>query len=291
MSAAFALTTAQRAVHGRPAGHRRRRPLRLPPPLAPGPRRGHRRGPGLPPGSAWHGLLERGKDPVAVGVSGIAANAVRARQERPPVGNRGGGRGAMDVYHFKGRRRPAGSRSSASTRDAGRSRVRARTPGGSGWPADNRVGPADEAAFRVDFAAWLAGLPARKRRVAELLAEGHGTGEVAGLLGVTPGAVSQAADVAGGELAGVPGRGRRIVTASPSRRSERCCGVTGTGVCGRRSSSVGAGQEPNVASFNGCLILAVVIGASAGGARLPAGAARVTIGSASGDMRPRRSGG
>ena len=74
---------------------------------------------------------------------------------------------------------------------------RPRPPAGSDawkqWLAcDNRVGPADEAAFRIDFAAWLEGLPERRRRVAELLAEGHETGVVARMLGVTPGAISQA---------------------------------------------------------------------------------------------------
>jgi hypothetical protein len=60
------------------------------------------------------------------------------------------------------------------------------------WLAeDNRVSPADEAAFRLDFRAWMDGLPGRKRRIAELLALGHETGAVAALLGVTPSAVSQ----------------------------------------------------------------------------------------------------
>ena len=68
-------------------------------------------------------------------------------------------------------------------------------PAGSwaGWLVPRgRYGPADEAIFRVDFADWLGGLPARRRRMAELLAEGLGTGEVALHLGVTPAAVSQA---------------------------------------------------------------------------------------------------
>jgi hypothetical protein len=61
------------------------------------------------------------------------------------------------------------------------------------WLAeDNRVSPSDEAAFRIDFANWLARLPVRKRRVAELLAAGETTGEVARRVGVTSGAVSQA---------------------------------------------------------------------------------------------------
>jgi hypothetical protein len=59
------------------------------------------------------------------------------------------------------------------------------------WLAeDNRVSPANEAAFRLDLAVWLDGLPARKRQMAELLAAGYGTGEVATLLEVTAPAVS-----------------------------------------------------------------------------------------------------
>ena len=53
-----------------------------------------------------------------------------------------------------------------------------------------RVSPCDEAAFRIDFQTWLDVLAPRKRAMAELLAEGYGTSEVARLLGVTPAAVS-----------------------------------------------------------------------------------------------------
>ncbi len=50
--------------------------------------------------SAWVGLLRRGKDPVQVGIHGIANNAVRYVRNGRRVGNQsGGGRGAMDVYH------------------------------------------------------------------------------------------------------------------------------------------------------------------------------------------------
>src|SRR5205085_399410 len=60
------------------------------------------------------------------------------------------------------------------------------------WLAcDHRVGPADEAAFRLDFGAWLASLPIRKRQVAELLAEGHEPGVVACIVGISPARVSQ----------------------------------------------------------------------------------------------------
>jgi hypothetical protein len=78
------------------------------------------------------------------------------------VGNAHCGRGAMDIHHPRARKlsgltivsldRHAGPEDEAES-DAWRE-----------WLAeDNRVSPADEAAFRVDFQAWLDGLPARKR--------------------------------------------------------------------------------------------------------------------------------
>ena len=139
---------------------------------------------------AWHGLLRRGKDPVAVGITGIASNACRAVRNGRTVGrNRAAGRTALDIQHPKARR--ATGLCVVNLEGLGGA------PTGS-WQdwlgTDGRYGPADEAMFRVDFAAWLLGLPARKRRAAELLAEGHGTCEVARLLGVTPAAISQDRD-------------------------------------------------------------------------------------------------
>ncbi len=140
---------------------------------------------------AWRGLVERGKDPIEVGVSGIAGYAVRHVLNGRRIGNRGGGRGGMDVYHFKAQA-ACGFKVVGLHRDAEREPGR----GSDAWKqwlaCDNRVGPADEAAFRIDFEAWLESLPERRRRVAELLAEGHETGVVAGMLRVTPGAISQA---------------------------------------------------------------------------------------------------
>src|SRR4051794_2642752 len=49
---------------------------------------------------AWHGLIGRGKDPVEVGVHGIATNAVRYVKNRRKLGCGTPGRG-MDVYHPK----------------------------------------------------------------------------------------------------------------------------------------------------------------------------------------------
>src|SRR5256885_13039060 len=51
--------------------------------------------------SAWVGLLSRGKDPVQVGVHGIANNAVRNVRNGRRVGNVHRGRSAMDVHHRK----------------------------------------------------------------------------------------------------------------------------------------------------------------------------------------------
>jgi len=138
--------------------------------------------------AAWHGLLRRGKDPVAVGVVAIADNSCRAVKNGRSVGaRRSTGRGAMDIHHPK-------ARLATGLRVLPFEELDGLPPGG--WRdwlvSDDHYGPADEAIFRVDFAAWLADLPERKRRIAELLAEGFGTCEVACCLGITPPAVSQA---------------------------------------------------------------------------------------------------
>src|SRR4051812_45697654 len=138
--------------------------------------------------AAWVGLLRRGKDPVAVGVVAIADNCSRAVKNGRSVGSsRSPGRGAMDILHPR-------ARLATGVRVVPLEELAGLPPGGwRDWLAsDDCYGPADEAIFRVDFAAWLACLPEQKRRAAELLAEGLGTGEVAHRLGVTPGAVSQA---------------------------------------------------------------------------------------------------
>jgi hypothetical protein len=139
--------------------------------------------------AAWHGLIRRGKDPRAVGPTGIANNVARFVNAGRRLGTGTAGRAARDVYDPRARRLGVkllrldhGTGADGAPRsDAWRE-----------WLAeDHRVNPADEAAFRIDFAAWLGRLPARKRQMAELLALGHQTGGVARRLGVTPGAVSQ----------------------------------------------------------------------------------------------------
>src|SRR4051812_10565718 len=105
--------------------------------------------------SAWHGLLQRGKDPVAVGVHGIAANAIRYVRNGRRLGHKGGGRGSMDVYHPRAQAACGFTLVGLDTID---DPVLA-TPS-SAWrqrlAEDNRSTPADEAAFRLDFPPWLA---------------------------------------------------------------------------------------------------------------------------------------
>ena len=45
---------------------------------------------------AWRGLVVRGRNPVVVGVTAIAAWAARHALKGRRIGNRSGGRGAMD---------------------------------------------------------------------------------------------------------------------------------------------------------------------------------------------------
>ena len=136
--------------------------------------------------SAWRGLIRKGKDPVEVGVTGIANNAVRNVRQGRRIGNRTCGRGAMDIQHPRVRR-ALGLRVVSFEELAG--------PHVGSWrdwlAEDNRVTPADEAIFHLDYQAWLAGLAEPKRRVAELLAEGHEPGLVARVLGVSPPRVTQ----------------------------------------------------------------------------------------------------
>ncbi len=141
--------------------------------------------------SAWHGLVERGKDPREVGVHGIASNAIRWVRARRKVGNTNCGRGAMDVYHPRAQAACGFTLVSLESGDEAEAGDSTR---GSwrGWLAeDNKVTPADEAAFRLDFEGWLAILPERKRRVAELLAEGHEGVVVAREVGIAPSRVTQ----------------------------------------------------------------------------------------------------
>ena len=137
--------------------------------------------------SAWHGLIRKGKDPVEVGVTGIANNAVRNVRQGRRIGNRtSGGRGAMDIQHPRVRR-ALGLRVVSFAELAG--------PQVGSWrdwlAEDNSISPADQAIFHLDYQTWLAGLPEKKRWVAELLALGHEGFVVARLIGIAQSRVSQ----------------------------------------------------------------------------------------------------
>jgi uncharacterized protein (DUF924 family) len=56
---------------------------------------------------------------------------------------------------------------------------------------DRHAGPAETAAMRIDFAAWLKEMPRRMRRIAKHLAEGHSTGRVARRFQLSDGRISQ----------------------------------------------------------------------------------------------------
>lgn len=56
---------------------------------------------------------------------------------------------------------------------------------------DHRTPILEQVAFRCDFPQWLKHLPARSRQVAQELAIGHSTGDVATRFGLTPGRISQ----------------------------------------------------------------------------------------------------
>jgi hypothetical protein len=56
---------------------------------------------------------------------------------------------------------------------------------------DRHAGPAETAASRIDFGAWLRSLPRRSRRIAETLAKGETTKTTAKRFRVSPGRISQ----------------------------------------------------------------------------------------------------
>jgi hypothetical protein len=136
--------------------------------------------------AAWCSLLRRGKNPLEVGAVGVANTVARHVKGQYKSGREAVREIAVDSvdsgldahgFHAVSFERGVNERGDL-WRD---------------WLAtDNRYTPADEAAFRIDFAAWLASLPDRKRHIAEMLAAGHATGVVAEMFDVTPGAVSQA---------------------------------------------------------------------------------------------------
>ena len=132
-------------------------------------------------------------DIAAVGLVAIAANYA-ARHERPVRRRRAGERpNSLDALD---RGRCGGWGLGHPARGAGR-----RPAGDVGGLAGDqgRLRAFGRAAFRIDFGDWLAGLPPTKRRIAELLAEGHQGGVVARMLGLSPARITQVrSDLASG---------------------------------------------------------------------------------------------
>jgi hypothetical protein len=137
--------------------------------------------------AAWHSLRRRGKDPLVVGVVGIANTVARhIKSAHSPiqrsVGEERDGHDALkEKLQARGFRFISFTDAACDRDDSWHDLLVSNT----------RYTPADAAAFRCDFRDWLERLPPRKRRTAELLAAGHQTGDVAQALDVSPGRVSQ----------------------------------------------------------------------------------------------------
>ena len=135
--------------------------------------------------SSWHGLIKRGKNPLEIGPYGILTNAIKYVRHGRRVGNPGSGRGRMDLWQRK-TQRLGGFKLVSLTAAQRNGTIRA-------WVATNhRSTPAEHAAFLIDFENWLGRLSEKRRRSAELLAQGFGTLEVAQQVGLSPAAISQA---------------------------------------------------------------------------------------------------
>jgi hypothetical protein len=123
-------------------------------------------------------LAERGKDPAAfpaVFAHFVAKAVANGRRVTPRLSTR-------DLLG-----RPRAARAAVHKLDDP-------MPDGGWWrdlAVDRRVRVDEQAAFNVDFPAWLATLPAVKRRAAELLARGHRTDEVAAAARLSAARVSQ----------------------------------------------------------------------------------------------------
>ncbi len=119
--------------------------------------------------AAWRSLVQRGKDPLQVGPTGIAARCCLGTRAGRKVGNMNSGRGCLDVHDHRAQRRLGLTVHNPDEPDEFAVGASSEV-----WrecvAEDNRVSPADEAAFHVDFEVWLAGLPRRSGEMAELLA-------------------------------------------------------------------------------------------------------------------------
>jgi hypothetical protein len=99
---------------------------------------------------AWRGLPARGKDPLAVGINGIIGWAAKHTLKGRRIGNRHGGRGAMDVLHRRAQK--IGGFRVISYDAIPRTGVWSDSPTWQEWlTADYRANPAEAAAFNADF--------------------------------------------------------------------------------------------------------------------------------------------
>ena len=164
---------------------------------------------------AWHGLVDRGRNPVAVGVTAIASWAARHALKGRRIGNRFCGRGAMDIFHRRAQSRCSFRVVSYDSNAA--------PPSGSGArDLEGLAGrrPSRQPGRRGVFPAGFPGLALAPARTA---AE---DGRVAGPRRGDPRGRPVGGDLAGGhqpgprlaraELAGFPGRnvGGRVTTAT-----------------------------------------------------------------------------
>jgi hypothetical protein len=131
---------------------------------------------------AYARLVERGKQHVAFPTR-LANYAVRQIKDGRRVGKK---QNVRDVYD-----QHAQIRGGYQLKHIGSPRDQR----SGGWREqlveNKRTTPADLAAFKIDFGAWFPSLPGRTRRLAEDLAMGERTGDVARKHGVSPSRVSQ----------------------------------------------------------------------------------------------------
>ena len=169
-------------------------------------RRGAGRGSGRP--KHWHGLLQIGKDPVAVGSPGDRERRGTVRQKRPHGRQHDLRPRRRDGDHRRARARCGFSIVSLDSGDKFLSLPSSRGT----WPDQlagaNRITPAFEAASRVVSESGPACPPETKRRIAGLLNEAH------------EGVVAAAGPIAGEGLPGAePVGGERQAAWAPTRRS------------------------------------------------------------------------
>ena len=130
---------------------------------------------------AYARLVERGKEDLAF-PSALARFAVAQVRQGRQVGNR---LNSKDVSSRWAQQRKGFQVQRLDQFDAGDEE----------WKEvlieDGRATPAEIAASRIDFAAWLASMPSLRRRIARCLATGEGTMEAARQFAVSPGRISQ----------------------------------------------------------------------------------------------------